>query len=248
MMQSGEPTKATAIQPVQRRSLSDEIARQLTALIAEGQLQPGQRLPSERDLCKQFGVGRTSLREGLRALTAMGLLEARVGEGTFVRQGGGQLLENALRQGLMLDGHKLEDLTETRLVLETQTASLAAQRATAADLEAIGQALSCQEAAMQQPDAYLAADLEFHLAIAKATQNGILYQLLSTIRSYLQEWIRGALGPDDATENTRAERSLHEHRLILSALLHGDVPAAAKAMRDHIQSSGRDLRVQLEDG
>ena len=78
----------------------DQIAGQLMDLIAGGQLAPGQRLPSERDLCKEFGVGRTSLREGLRSLVAMGILEARVGEGTFVRREGGNLLENALQRGL----------------------------------------------------------------------------------------------------------------------------------------------------
>ena len=118
-----------AMRPVQRTSVSDAIIAQITELIERNVLKPGDRLPPERELCKRFQVGRSSLREALRSLSMMGLLDGRVGEGTFVCDKG-QYVERALQWGFLLDGKKLQDLSETRLMLESQNAYLAAERAT----------------------------------------------------------------------------------------------------------------------
>ena len=126
-----------SMRPIQRTSVSDEIVVQLTDLIARNVLKPGDRLPPERELCKQFGVGRSSLREALRSLAVMGILDGRIGEGTFVCDNS-QYLEKALQWGFRLDGKKLQDLSETRMMLESQNAYLAAERATVDDVEAIG--------------------------------------------------------------------------------------------------------------
>src|SRR5262245_7396404 len=98
------------VTPVTRTSLSDEIVQQIVDLISQKVLKPGERLPSERDLCKQFGVGRTSLREALRSLTVMGILDVRLGEGTFVSEGTAKYLEKTLQWGLLLDPKVIEDL------------------------------------------------------------------------------------------------------------------------------------------
>ncbi|MBT7550029.1 MAG: FadR family transcriptional regulator, partial [Gemmatimonadetes bacterium] len=124
-----------SMRPVHRTSVSDDIVAQLTDLIARNVLKPGDRLPPERELCKQFGVGRSSLREALRSLSVMGILDGRIGEGTFVCDNS-QYLERALQWGFRLDGKKLQDLSETRLMLESQNVFLAAERATETDLEA----------------------------------------------------------------------------------------------------------------
>ena len=124
------------MRPVHRTSVSDEIVAQITDLIARDVLKPGDRLPPERELCQRFGVGRSSLREALRSLSMMGILDGRVGEGTFVCDNS-KYFEKALQWGFALDGKKLQDLSETRMMLESQNAYLAAERATAVDLEAI---------------------------------------------------------------------------------------------------------------
>ena len=116
---------------IARTSVSDEIIAQIVDLIARGALKPGQRLPAERQLCKQFGVGRTSLREALRSLAVMGILDGRVGEGTFVCTDNEKYLANTLQLGLLFDAKGVQDLLEARLMLESQTAFWAAQRATA---------------------------------------------------------------------------------------------------------------------
>lgn len=236
------------MRPVARTSLSDEIVDQIIDLISRDVLKPGERLPPERELCKSFGVGRTSLREALRSLAVMGILEGRVGEGTFICNSNKKHLEKILQWGLLLDHNTVQDLIETRLMLETQTASLAARRATGENLREIEQTLRGMEASIEQPEKYLKSDLQFHLTIAQATQNSILYSLLSMTRSYLQEWIKGSLAePSTPEQVARATLSLQEHEKILQALRKGDAEGAQQAMREHILSSSVDLQTHIQD-
>ena len=111
-----------AMRRVHRNSLSDEIVEQIIDLISRGVLKPGERLPSEKELCLRFGVGRTTIREALRSMAVMGLLDGRVGEGTFVSGDSRKYLEKALQRGLLIDRKSVNDLVETRLMLESQTA------------------------------------------------------------------------------------------------------------------------------
>jgi len=235
-----------AMHQVHRSSLSDEIVAQITDLIARNVLNPGDRLPPERELCKRFGVGRSSLREALRSLSVMGILDGRVGEGTFVCDNS-QYLEKALKWGVLLDGKKVQDLSETRMMLETQNAYLAAERAEEADLEAIARALKGMEEALEDWDRFLGHDLQFHLEIARATQNSILCSLLETTRNYLQEWIKGSLS-EPSLARSRAELSLREHRRILEALIQRDPAGARQAMAAHIRSSSEDLQERVGTG
>ena len=229
-----------AMRPVQRTSVSDAIIAQITDLIERNVLKPGDRLPPERELCKRFQVGRSSLREALRSLSMMGLLDGRVGEGTFVCDKG-QYVERALQWGFLLDGKKLQDLSETRLMLESQNAYLAAERATPEDLAAIADALAGMAGGLADAGRFLASDLQFHLLIAQATHNSILYSLLETTRNYLQEWIKESLA-EPSLAGPRAELSLAEHQQILAALQRRDAEAARQAMAAHIRSSSGDLQ------
>tara|TARA_A100001037_G_scaffold76161_1_gene68311 strand:- start:141 stop:884 length:744 start_codon:yes stop_codon:yes gene_type:complete len=237
------PAAGEAMRPVHRTSVSDEIVAQITELIAGNVLKPGDRLPPERELCKRFGVGRSSLREALRSLAVMGVLDGRVGEGTFVCDNS-QYLEKALQWGFALDGKKIQDLAETRMMLESQNAQLAAGRATGEDLAAIAAALEGMKGALDDGDRFLESDLQFHLLVARATHNSILYNLLETTRSHLQAWIKGSLS-EPALAGRRAELSLREHGRILAALKGRDADGARRAMADHIRSSGEDLQGQV---
>ena len=221
------------IKPVSRASLSDEIIQQIIDLISRGVLKPGERLPSERDLCKQFGVGRTSLREALRSLSVMGMLDVRLGEGTFVSQDSDRYLEKTLQWGLLLDPKVIEDLVETRMFLESQTAYLAAQRATTENLEEIGESLRGMETHLDVPDKFLEYDLQFHLAVARATQNSILSYLLNTTRVHLQEWVKKSLALPRERQAT-PEAALREHRNIFQALRKHKPDEARAAMTEHI--------------
>ena len=235
------------LKPVSKASLSDKIVDQIIDLISRDVLKPGERLPSERELCTMFGVGRTSVREALRSLSVMGILDGRVGEGTFVCDNSSKYLEKSLQWGLLLDRKTVQDLVETRLMLETETASLAAQRATPADVLEIGDALTAMRDSVDEDDRFLENDLQFHLLIARATQNPILNNLLTMIRTYLQEWIKGSLAEPTPPEKIgRARKSLAEHGEILTALERGEEGVCRQAMKTHIISSSLDLRSHLD--
>ena len=145
------PQGAEELQRVSRSSVSDAIVDQIIDLISRRVLQPGDRLPSERELCTRFGVGRTSVREALHSLSVMGILDGRVGSGTFVSDDS-RYLEKTLEWGLLLDPKRVEDLVETRLMLESQTAYWAAQRATEENLGVMATTLQGMAAAVDEPD------------------------------------------------------------------------------------------------
>lgn len=247
-VKSARPEPLQEVNPIRRTSLSDKIIEQIIDLISRNILRPGEKLPSEKDLCKRFGVGRATLREALRSLAVMGILEGRVGEGTFVSHNNQRYLERNLQWGLLLDRKKVEDLLETRLMLETQTAFSAAHKATPANLKAMEETIKGMESSMDQPEQYLRFDLEFHLLVAQATQNTILYHLVSMTRGYLQAWIKKSLvSPPSGDENlNRAQSSIQEHRGILRALSSRQGEQAREAMKAHILSSSADLHEHLE--
>ena len=229
---------------VVRETVSDAIVDQLVRLIADGTLKPGDRLPSERDLCKRFGVGRTSVREALKPLIAMGMLEGRVGSGTFVASDQ-QYLQRALEWGLLLDPEGKEDLVETRHMLETNAAHWAARRAGADNLAAIAATVEGMRATLDDRERFQTYDADFHFEIARATQNQILYRLVNLIRRQVQAWIGGrlTLSPDRAGELARI--SLAQHEEILAALRARDADGARAAMDRHIRTASADLRALM---
>lgn len=227
------------LKPAARTSLSEHIVDQITGLIRAGALKPGDRIPSEKQLCEQFAVGRTSVREALKALAGMGVLESHPGDGTFISLHTGQQVERVYTWSLLLDRKALDDLIETRLLLESDTAGLAAGRATDADLAEIAASIRGMQDSLDDRPRYLEQDLRFHMAIGKATQNSILLSLLSTTRAYLQAWIQETLQRETAVR--RARLSVAEHKRILAALRKKDPEAARRAMAAHVLSSSRDL-------
>jgi len=230
------------LKPARRISLSDNIVEQLTSLIARDVLKPGERIPSEKQLCQQFGVGRTSVREALKSLSVMGILESHAGDGTFVAANHDRYLERAFQWGLLHDRKVVKDLVETRLLLESHTTFLAARRATADDLAAMESAIQGMEECVSDPKRYLEHDLRFHLRIAQATQNTILGNLLSTIRGYLQSWVEQTLATSPPEHPTsRATLTITQHKKILRALKKRRANDARRAMREHILSSQADV-------
>ncbi|MDP6692601.1 MAG: FadR/GntR family transcriptional regulator [Alphaproteobacteria bacterium] len=236
-----EPRQDDPFRQVERATVSDTIVAQIRDLITNGTLKPGDRLPSERDLCKRFGVGRTSVREALKPLITMGLLEGRVGSGTFVAGESGQF-QKPLAWGLLGGLSGQDDLVETRHMLETNAAYWAALRAAPENLAAIQETIDGMAAHLQQPDRFQDFDANFHFEIARATQNKILFRLINVIRGQIQTWIgeRLALSPDRAEALARI--SLSQHEEILAAIKSGDGEKARGAMDHHIQTATRDLQ------
>jgi len=235
--------KLEKLQPAQRTSLSDDIVKQITTLIASGVLKPGERIPSEKQLCQRFQVSRASVREALRSLSVLGILESHAGDGTFVAGDSLRYMERAFQWGMLLDRRAIEDLLETRLMLESHTASLAARKATQDDIRELAAAVRGMEEAVSDPQRYLEYDLKFHLRLAQASQNAILKNLVNTIRGYLEAWIRQALmTPGRGGANRRATLSVAQHRKILRAVERGRPSEARRTMMEHIRSSSAEVQ------
>lgn len=211
-----------------RDAVSDEILR----LIRSGELQPGARLPSEPQLIKMTGVSRSSVREAIRSLETMGLIEIRRGNGTYVREIDPSRHIDAQMLLMLADRKVLEDLVEVRLTLEPLIARLAAERATEADVRALGDALDGMRQARTHDD-WRPPHLAFHQALATATHNIILTKIWGLVTMFLKDspLVVGVLAPSRP----------HVHDGLYEAIAAHDVERAEAAMTEHIQDMTRVL-------
>jgi GntR family transcriptional repressor for pyruvate dehydrogenase complex len=216
---------------VKTSRLYEQIVKQVEDSILKGQLKPGDRLPAERDLAQRFGVSRTAVREAVKTLREKGLVEAYSGRGTFVTNGTSQAIRQSL--DLMIRINQQEgsaNLAELRQVLEPEIAGLAASRIEEQLLSTMRKAVAVMDRNLQDPDAYVEADLDFHLALAEAAGNPLILSLLDSIVGLLREQrsrifdVHG--GP---------ERGQFHHKRILAAVEQRDPEAAREAMRAHLQ-------------
>lgn len=222
-----------------REPISSEVAQVLVRHLLGGSYQPGQRLPSERALAESLGVGRSVVREALKSLTLLGLVEVRQGDGTYLQSRGSDLLPVSFEWGLLLGDHQLQDTIEARTELEVVLAAFAAKRRSPQDLDDLGDLLQRMRDA-DDTDSFVSADVSFHLRVARAAQNSILEQMLVSIQSLLRSWITRVI--DAAGDNGPSYR---EHVPILAAIEKGDVPAAEEAVRNHLSLAGERLKAAV---
>ncbi len=229
-----EAVSQKAFHAIRKTRVSKEIVDQVRDLISSGRLGPGDRLPSERELAQTFRVGRSTVREAIRSMESLGLIEVRPGEGTFlagasVKQGRDPLTANLYRTW----STQLK-LFEVRAVLEPGLARLAARRASAEQTDRMRDALKGQEARVEHGEAYVKEDGAFHLLIAEASGNEILLRIVDELMGLLEEtrhssWKRG----------DRPNRSLKQHWAILQAIEERNPTMAERRMREHIRSIER---------
>jgi len=232
----GDATVAAVFEPVQPPTTFEETVERLGTAIRLGILGPGLRLPSERELAEQLGVSRSTVREAVQFLGALGLVEIRHGSGTFVRSDGD--LPSEWLQWTRRHQVEVHELLEVRRGLEAVAAELAAERSH--DPEAMEAALADMETAIDGPDVpgLVAADLSFHTALAAASGNTALRHLTESLgRELLRE--RGAIW----NQPGRPERSLREHRRIYEAVRARDALGARTALVDHLHSVEQDVDV-----
>jgi GntR family transcriptional repressor for pyruvate dehydrogenase complex len=224
-------------QPIQTARLYEQIVAQIEQQILNGKLRHGDRLPNERDLAEQFHVSRTVVREAVKALREKGLVQGYQGRGTFVTDGTARAVRHSL--GLMIKigaGEGARDLAEAREILEPEIAALAAKRATKAQLETIRQAVATMDTTLNNADAFVEADLQFHLALAQATQNPLIPTLIDPIVDLLREQRKNTF------RHGGAARGQMHHKKILDALLRRDPEAARAAMRAHLKQVKKDSK------
>jgi GntR family transcriptional regulator, transcriptional repressor for pyruvate dehydrogenase complex len=230
------------VRPIQKSSISDKIVQQIMTLISNGDLKPGQRLPSERELCKKFAAGRSSLREALRCLSIMGVLSAKVGDGTTVAMDGSKFMETVLQWRLMTEHHDIEDLMQVRIALEGLAAASAARRGNTPAIQMIQDLVGKMDESMDDPKRFAALDLDFHLALAKASENSLLLDLVSMIRGQLARAVtKMMLLPGELPI------SVEEHRAVFQAIKQGKPEEACTAIQSHLDAALHRYRKAIEN-
>jgi GntR family transcriptional repressor for pyruvate dehydrogenase complex len=231
------------VAPIRREPLAAEVARRLVDYLLSGGVEPGARIPSERQLAEAFGVGRSAVREAIAALTLIGLIEVRHGDGTFLKRPDSPLLPQVVEWGLLLGEQRTNDLVEARQLIEVDIAGLAARRRSEEDLADLARILSRMEWESRDGAGsadFVDTDVEFHLRLAEAAGNTALRDVLTSIQALLRAWIGRVIA-----EGHR-EISYAEHVPILEAVRARDERAAEEAMDAHMRSAARRLQATLE--
>src|SRR5580700_437584 len=219
--------------------LYEQIVQQIEESVLNGSLKPGDQLPAERDLAQRLGVSRTAVREAVKALREKGLVEAYSGRGTFITDGTSQ----AARQSfdLMVKIGQQEGsphLAELRLILEPGIAALAAVRAKEEDLAAMREAVVVMDGTQKDPQAFIEADLDFHLALAEAVANPLILSLIDSIVGLLREQRMKIFSIEGGPQRGQ----LH-HKRIMEAMERRDPEMARAAMAAHLEQVREDSQV-----
>jgi DNA-binding FadR family transcriptional regulator len=229
--------------PLKPANLTDQVSSTMTARIVTGAFAPGTRLPTEQALSSEFGVSRTVVREAISRLKSEGLVETRQGSGAFVAQ-------SKLGIPFRIDPVSVDsfeatiDILELRLAVESEAAALAAERASAAQLDVIRNALAAVRAAFERRDDGVEEDLMFHRAIAEATNNSKYVDLTQFLERYVRHQIQITGGHAARASRMRATQSEHEE--IFDAIAARDSDAARASARRHFRKGIERIRRSRE--
>lgn len=228
----------------EKPAAAELVIGRVRGLIEAGSLRSGDRLPAERDLARQLGVSRPSVRSGLKTLAAMGVVRIRQGAGTFITAGPPTLGSGPLSFLAALHGFSRAEIFEARLVLEVTVAGLAADRTRHAPehLIAISDETTGMFASLDDPDAFLEYDIRFHRAVAVAANNPILASLVDMVATLFRELRRTTIG-----RSRDRKEAADEHRALYQAIRSHDPDRARRAMSDHLERAQR-AQVAEESG
>jgi GntR family transcriptional repressor for pyruvate dehydrogenase complex len=227
---NGEGATKDAFRPVVKQNLADRLARRIHTMIQEGEFREGDRLPAIMEMARRFGVGHPSLREALKKLETMGVVEIRHGSGVYVTRSQDVLLVAAPEFTGTLTKKLLIDLLETRMPLEMQSVALAARNADDQNIADMRSLLDTASQNLADDSVLNQTNMSFHRAIAQASGNAVLTQLLSVLHELFadeQRLILGIFGSRD--------RDHLEHLGILDALEQRDETLAVERMKAHLQ-------------
>ena len=226
----------SSLAPIARPTITDQIVERITAFILDESMRPGDKLPSERELMVRLGVGRSSLREAIKTLSAIGIVEVQIGDGMYVSGGQMAVLTKPLSWGLLLGEHSTREVIEARRVIELELIGLAAIRLTPTDLDEITALWAAMRANSDNAEDFAEADRAFHLAVARAARNSVLYHILDTLRHLIRIWIFKTF-----SEYPDRQSVFDEHAAIVAALEARDPDAARRAMAAHLDAAGARL-------
>ncbi|MBB4827057.1 GntR family transcriptional repressor for pyruvate dehydrogenase complex [Sporosarcina luteola] len=217
---------------IKSKKIYEQVADQLVEMIRSGRLKPGDRLDSVQQLAVNFQVGRSAVREALSALRAMGLIEIKQGEGTFVKEFDSNHITSSFSSVILMNRKDVENLLEVRKIIETGMVGLACLHRNDEHLAALQSALE----SMHLDDAAETADMTFHVTIAQASGNDLLISLMSHVSDLLRETIKETRKIWNAS-NPKIKRNLYEeHYAIYEAIVNQDSGTGQIAMAKHLES------------
>ncbi|UUZ93148.1 FadR family transcriptional regulator [Paenibacillus sp. P25] len=222
------------IQKIKPRKIYELIAEQIKEQIVSGGLKPGDKLPSTKELSERYQVGRSTVREALSALKAMGLVEIHQGEGDYVRTIESHDVGLPEFDSSLMSRETLMELIEARKTLEISNAALAAEKRTEDDLGKFQAVLKRMEEYLGDEVEGERCDIEFHLILAEATHNSILVRMIESISTQMQTAIRETRRLQMYANRTVSTQPLQEHKAVYAAILGQDPAAAQEAMRRHL--------------
>jgi GntR family transcriptional repressor for pyruvate dehydrogenase complex len=227
-------SRLAGLEPIKRTRIPDEIADRIRALIVDGAFKKDEPLPSERDLAKRMRVSRSSVRDAIRRLEVIGLLETRHGQGTFLHELSVDNVVTPMASVLTFNRARQKDLMDARRVFEPAVARMAAARATDEELDAIDRILEEQRRKVRTGEPTIGEDTAFHAALAQATHNPVIVGVMETLNDLLVESRQRSL-----ERRGRSLQSLRGHESVAEALRRHDADGAAVAMHDHIDQIAR---------
>jgi GntR family transcriptional repressor for pyruvate dehydrogenase complex len=221
-------------EPISRQKTYELVAERLLALISSRRLEPGDALPSERELVQLYGVGRSSIREALRMLESKGVIRSEANGGITVAEFGNPL-NHSLDFLLSVDEADYGELFEVRRILEGEAAALAASRRHDPEVERMAEEVAGMEAGLGSEEAFIMADLRFHLTVAEASRNRLIAHLMHAIRALLQRSLASSYHIPGSPEG-----AIELHRLILEAIAERRPEEARQLMQEHVSRVERD--------
>lgn len=215
--------------PIKKTRIAEEVADRVRILMLDGTFAPGEALPSERHLAERFGVSRGSIRDALRTLETIGLVETRHGQGTFPLELSVDRLVAPLASVMSYRADLQEELLDVRRMFEPAVARAAATRAREEDLADLQRILEAQRQKLKAGQSAISEDTAFHAILARATRNRVVISIMATLNDLLVESRTNSL-----LQKGRPARSIDGHEAVVAALRKHDADGASQAMRNHI--------------
>lgn len=230
-------------QTIKKTRVYEEVVKQLKELILSGELGPGEKLPSERDLAKEFGVSRVSIRQALTVLETLGLIERKVGGGTFSVAEKLDFEIDPMLEMIMKNKDQLKEPLEIRRILEPSLAQLAAERATEEDIRILEDSLKKQKKLIEKGELIIEEDSRFHYYLAKAAKNEIALKIVEVIHDMIWQTREKSIKARQGSE-----LSYRGHQRILRAVKTRNGEKAFNAMLDHLEEVEALIMTHLAEG
>lgn len=231
-----------AIQKVNKEGISEQVFQQMKDLILRGEWKPGEKIPSEHVLAQSFGVSRVTVRGGLQRLSALGLLETRFGEGSFVKTAGGSAVFGSLIPAVYLNDRSLEEVLQFRMMIEGPVCAAACEHADDEQRRELTRIYGKMKTYRGELREFAAYDYQFHLKLAEMTGNTILIRMYNIVNDVM----RSAFDRIVLARGNQA--GLHYHGLIVEAFTRGDSKGARAAMEEHMRDLCESYAKNFDDG